>query len=333
MCEGWEETCSRVSVGVWALWCSSPVFQGQTSNLASGVLSSSSESAPKSLSGFETMASPMQLHSPLLKKLEKNFRHIRRFWQFNVDQSLQNDVWWAVALSVLELWYCNGEDTWTVPVVIAQQSCGCTAGLLAWGICAQTPVEFPGDPSLLKGNTDVAQFCFLAARGTPKVLVTASSFLKVLQHSILLPRGPPGQGVHQFWCEKLAGETDPGGPTSWACSANPVVPSECFQYGSVTSTSIGLCPFQRKGGMYVLLSCGESHVCPSWTGRRRGEVTCESWWFHPCCCSTQWCSSTGTKLNWASCLHYPRLEVCLDATLQQERSCRQLLDVCHKVVR
>lgn len=176
----------------------------------------------------------------------------------------------------------GGEGMWTVTMVSAQQSCGCTTGLLAWGICAQAPVEFPGDPSLLKGKTDVAQLCFLAARGTLKVLGTVSSFLKVLQHSILLPQGPPGQQVHQFWCEKLAGETEPDGPKSWA---NPVVPSEYFQCSLVTSTSIGLCPFQRKGGVYVLFSCGEGHVCPSWTGRRREEVTCESWWLHPCCCS------------------------------------------------
>lgn len=50
------------------------------------------------------------------------------------------------------------------------------------------------------------------------MLGTASSFLKVLQRSILLPRGPPGQEVHPFWCEKLAaagdGETEPDEPTS-----------------------------------------------------------------------------------------------------------------------
>lgn len=46
-----------------------------------------------------------------------------------------------------------------------------------------------------------------------------------------------------------------------------------------------------------------------------------------------WCSSTGTKLNWASDFHSVCFSTCLDATLQQERSYRQLLDVYHKVVR
>lgn len=50
------------------------------------------------------------------------------------------------------------------------------------------------------------------------MLGIASLFLKVLQHSILLLWGPPGQEAHPFWCEKLAaagdGETEPDGPMS-----------------------------------------------------------------------------------------------------------------------
>jgi len=45
-----------------------------------------------------------------------------------------------------------------------------------------------------KGRQLVAEWCFLAAEGTPKVTGTASSLPKVLQHSIPVPQGPPGQG-------------------------------------------------------------------------------------------------------------------------------------------